>query len=35
MKKWLYLTILALALLSLALAGWTVKALKPNERSEQ
>lgn len=35
MKKWLYLTLLALALVSLAVAGWTVNALKPKERSEQ
>jgi hypothetical protein len=29
MKKWAYLTILALALLTLALGGWIVKGLKP------
>ena len=35
MRKWLYLTVLALALLTLAVAGWTVNALKSTERSEQ
>lgn len=29
MKKWMYLTVLALALLTLALGGWIVKGLKP------
>ena len=29
MKKWIYLSILALALLTLALGGWAVKAVKP------
>lgn len=28
MAKWLYLTILVLALLSLALGGWAARALK-------
>jgi hypothetical protein len=27
-KKWLYLTILALALLTLAVGGWVVKGIK-------
>jgi hypothetical protein len=34
-RKWLYLTVLALALLLLAVAGWTVDALRSNERSAQ
>ena len=29
MKKWIFLTVLALALLTLALGGWIVKGLKP------
>ena len=29
MQKWLYLSVLALALLTLALGGWVVKAIKP------
>jgi hypothetical protein len=28
-RKWAYLTILALALLTLALGGWIAKGLKP------
>ena len=29
MKKWIFLTVLALALLTLALGGWIMKGLKP------
>ena len=29
MKKWVFLTILAVALLTLALGGWIAKGLKP------
>ena len=35
MRKWLYLTVLALALLLLAVAGWTVDAFRSTERSTQ
>jgi hypothetical protein len=34
-RKWLYLTVIVLALLFLAVAGWAVDALNPNERSSE
>lgn len=35
MKKWLYLTILALALLTLAAAGWTMRGLGVGAKGER
>lgn len=35
MKKWLYLTVLALALLTLAVAGWTMRGLGVGARRER